>query len=201
VSGRVLGCAVRCLSSLVFWATATVCVLALRDGRLRFLYCLCLVVGSPLGCAVWRLGNALTLVCLHNGSGAGGGGDGLGVGLGSTSVTLVIGCRSPGTMEGDAASFQTWKITPSVKPGPTDWTPIQGDKGHWSILASSVTKPHDIRQPTSHRRITRITRITRTGQAPQQRIHAIERQLVAIAQTQRKSCDVKLEEEKWCEAD
>jgi len=32
-------------------------------------------------------------------------------------------------------------------------------------------------------------------------VHAIERQLVAVAQTQRKSCDIKLKEEKWRETD
>jgi alpha-D-ribose 1-methylphosphonate 5-triphosphate synthase subunit PhnI len=42
---------------------------------------------------------------------------------------------------------------------------------------------------------------TRTRQTPQQHIHAIQRQLVAVAQTQRKSGDIKLEEEKWCETD
>lgn len=81
------------------------------------------MVASSIGWAVWRLGNALTLVCLQSGSGAGGG---FGVGLGSTSVTLVIGSRSTGIMEGDPASFQTWNITPADKPGSTDWTPIQG---------------------------------------------------------------------------
>ena len=57
-------------------------------------------------------------------------------------------------------------------------------KGHWSIRGPWLP---------SH--------TTRTRQTPQQRIHAIERQLVAVAQTQRKSGDIKLEEEKWRETD
>ena len=42
---------------------------------------------------------------------------------------------------------------------------------------------------------------THTWQTPQQHIYAIQRQLVAVAQTQRKSCDIKLEEKKWRETD
>jgi hypothetical protein len=82
-------------------------------------------------------------------------------------------------MEGDPASFQTWKIAPSVKPGSTDWTPIH--RQFWGPRLTSHTG--------------------RTRQTPQQRMHAIEGQLVAVAQTQRKSCNIELEEEKWCEAD
>jgi len=137
VTGWVFVCTERFLSCLVFWATATVSILALRGGKLRFLYFL--VVASSMGCAVWRLGNVLTSVCLCRGRGAGGGGgvdDGFGVDLGSTSVSLVIDCKSRGIVEVDPASFQTWKITPSIKAGSTDWTPIEGGKGHWSILAS-----------------------------------------------------------------
>lgn len=141
MTGGDFGCGVRRLSSLVFWVTARSWVLALRDGKLRLLYFL--VVLSSIGCGFWRLGNGLILVCV----------DGSGwvclVCLGSTSVTLVIGCSSRGMIEGDPASFQTWKIAPSIKPGSTDWTPIHGGKGHSSILGSLVTERHDSYQASS----------------------------------------------------
>ncbi len=139
------------------------------------------MIASSIGRLVWRLGNALNVVCLCRGRGAGGGGgDDLGVVLGSTSVTLVIDCRSRGIIEGDPASFQTWKITPSIKAGSTDWTPIDGSVRK---LKSGVL----------------CYRVQLTRQTLQQHIHAIQCQLIAVAQTQRKSCDIKLEEEKWCE--
>ena len=125
-------CTVRRLRTLVFWATATVWVLDERDCGGRLLYFL--VIASSIGRAVWRLGKVKIVVCLCRGRGADGGGEDLEVDLGSTSVTLVICCRSRGIMEGDPASFQTWKIAPSIKPGSTDWTPIDARKLNSGVL-------------------------------------------------------------------
>ena len=149
-----------------------------RDCEVRLLYFL--AIASSIGRLVWRLGNVLNVVCLCRGRGAGGGDDGLGVVLGSTSVTLVIVCRSRGIIEGDPASFQTWKIAPSIKAGSTDWTPIDGSVRK---LQSGVL----------------CYRAPLTRQTLQQHIHAVQRELVAVAQAERESCDIELEEEEWCE--
>ena len=171
-------CTVRRLRTLVFWATATVWVLDERDCEDRLLYFL--AIASSIGRPVWRLGKVLSVVCLCRSRGAGGGDEGLGVDLGSTSVTLVICCRSSGIVEGDPASFQTWKIAPSIKPGSTDWTPVDARKVNSGVLC--------------YRADSLLTR-----QTLQQDIHAIQRQLVTVAESEGKSCDIKLEEEKWCE--